>query len=110
MDSAQNRKAINSPTEIPDFENEEREREFWRSHTFGPGMLDRALASEAAAPPPGAQDRRKRIRARRIQQLRGLSSDERTMLRIRARERTPRVSVNRILSEIEAGHPEKLRS
>lgn len=30
---------VNSPDEIPDFASEDEEHEFWRAHSFGPGML-----------------------------------------------------------------------
>ena len=30
---------INSPEEVPDFIDEDEEREFWDTHHFGPGML-----------------------------------------------------------------------
>ena len=33
---------VNSPAEIPQFANECEEHEFWKTHSFGPGMLDNA--------------------------------------------------------------------
>jgi len=31
--------AVNSPTEIPDFADEDEEQAYWEAHHFGPGML-----------------------------------------------------------------------
>ncbi len=34
---------VHSWEEVPDFANECEEHEFWKTHSFGPGMLDNAM-------------------------------------------------------------------
>ena len=51
-------KEINSPGEIPEFQSEAEEAEFWATHSLGEGMLERmGPVPEGELPPPRPRTR-----------------------------------------------------
>lgn len=53
MEHEKNMKEIRSPEEIPDFENEEEEAEFWAAHSMGEEFLEKARPIPEGVLPPG---------------------------------------------------------
>lgn len=73
-------KEINSPDEIPEFQNEDEEAEFWATHSLGPGMLrhmkplhesDSPLAQFRTRPVAIRFDRDVIFRLKRVARIKG---------------------------------------
>ncbi len=53
MPKKENLEEVNSPEEIPEFESEKEEAEFWSTHSFGEGLLEKmGPVPEGVLPPP----------------------------------------------------------
>ncbi len=56
MPEKENLEEVNSPEEIPEFRNEKEEAEFWSTHSFGEGLLERMRPiPEGVLPTPRAR-------------------------------------------------------
>lgn len=82
-------KEVNSPEEIPDFESEEEEAEFWSTHSFGDGLLEKMGPIPEGVLPP-ARPRTKPISMR---------FDEDVLARVKTLAETKRKGYQTLMKE-----------